>query len=121
MLRILTLAAGLAALSTPALADATGTWLRDNGNSRVRIASCGANLCGTIVWLQDPSGPAKVGQRVFFDMAPNGANKWSGKAFNPEDGKTYSGTMSVSGNNLTTAGCVLGGMICRSVNWRRVN
>jgi uncharacterized protein (DUF2147 family) len=62
-----------------------------------------------------------VGQRVFYEMAPNGANKWSGKAFNPEDGRTYSGTMTLSGSSLTTAGCVLGGMICRSVNWSRVN
>jgi uncharacterized protein (DUF2147 family) len=116
------LALSLAAVSaTPALADPSGTWLRENGASRVRIAPCGGNLCGTIVWLKDADGPAKVGQRVFYDMAPNGANKWSGKAFNPEDGKTYSGTMSLSGNSLTTAGCVLGGLVCRSVNWRKVN
>jgi uncharacterized protein (DUF2147 family) len=107
--------------AAPALADPSGTWLRDNGNSRVRIASCGSNLCGTIVWLKDAEGPAKVGQRVFYDMAPNGTNSWSGKAFNPEDGKTYSGRMSLSGSTLTTSGCVAGGLICRSVTWRRVN
>jgi uncharacterized protein (DUF2147 family) len=115
-------AAALATVSlTPALADPSGTWLRDNGNSRVRIAACGSNLCGTIVWLKDAEGPAKVGQRVFYDMAPNGANNWSGKAFNPEDGKTYSGRMALSGDTLTTSGCVAGGLICRSVSWRRVN
>jgi uncharacterized protein (DUF2147 family) len=101
--------------------DPSGTWLRDNGASRVRIAPCGPNFCGTIVWLKDADGPAKVGQRVFYDMAANGAGKWSGKAFNPEDGKTYSGTMTLSGTSLTTSGCVLGGIICRSVTWRKVN
>jgi uncharacterized protein (DUF2147 family) len=111
----------LAAGTTTALADPSGTWLRSTGESRVRIAPCGENYCGSIVWLKDPSGPAKVGQRVFFDMKESGANKWSGKAFNPEDGKTYSGTMTLSGRSLTTAGCVLGGMICRSVNWSKVN
>ncbi len=119
--RFATLLAGAVLATTPALADPSGTWLRDNGNSRVRVAPCGDSLCGTIVWLKDAEGPSKVGQRVFFDMKPDGANKWSGKAFNPEDGKTYSGTMSLSGSSLTTAGCVLGGMICRSVNWRKVN
>ena len=111
----------LMAASTAAMADPSGTWLRDNGASRVRISSCGSNFCGTIVWLKDAGGPAKIGQRVFYDMASSGANKWSGKAFNPEDGKTYSGTMSLNGSSLTTSGCVLGGIICRSVNWKRVN
>jgi uncharacterized protein (DUF2147 family) len=103
-----------------AASDATGVWLRDSGASRVRVAPCGGALCGTVVWLRDTSGPAKVGQRVFFDMKPAGEGRWSGKAFNPEDGKTYSGSLSVSGNTLTTSGCVLG-VICRSVNWSRVH
>ena len=112
-----------AALAGPALAqEATGTWLRSNGESRVRIAPCGAALCGHVVWLKDPANSkSKVGQKVFFDMKPNGPGKWSGQAFNPEDGKNYSGTMQVNGGSLTTAGCVLGGLICKSVNWSRVN
>lgn len=119
-------ALGLAALmlagSGAALAqDVTGTWLRDTGASRVRFAKCGEAMCGTIAWLRDTNGPAKLGQRIFYDMKPSGPGKWSGSAFNPEDGKTYSGTMTLSGNSLTTSGCVFGGMICRSVKWSRAN
>lgn len=113
--------AAMTAASTAFAQDATGVWLRDNGNSRVRIAPCGAALCGAIAWVKDPSGPGKVGQRVFYDMKPNGAGAWSGKAFNPEDGKTYTGKMTLSGSTLTTSGCVLGGLICKSVSWKRVN
>ena len=122
-MRSLSLAAALLALTGVAAsaADASGVWLRDSGASRVRIAPCGAALCGTIVWLKDADGPAKVGQKVFFDMKPNGDNAWSGSAFNPEDGKNYSGKMTLSGSTLTTAGCVLGGLVCKSVNWSRVN
>jgi uncharacterized protein (DUF2147 family) len=120
-LRAAAAAAILALAAVPALADPSGTWLRDNGNSRVRIAPCGSNYCGTVVWVKDADSPSKVGQRVFFDMAPAGANAWSGKAFNPEDGKTYTGKMTLSGSTLTTSGCVLGGLVCRSVNWRKVN
>jgi len=106
----------------PALAqDVTGTWLRDTGASRVRFVKCGEAMCGTLSWLKDPTGPAKLGQRIFYDMKPNGPGKWSGSAFNPEDGKTYSGTMTLSGDTLTTSGCVLGGMICRSAKWSRSN
>ena len=101
--------------------SAAGTWLREGGASRVRVAPCGDALCGTITWLKDASGPAKVGQRVFFDMKPNGAGKWSGKAFNPEDGQNYSGNMTVSGSSMTTQGCRFGGIVCRSVNWSKAD
>jgi uncharacterized protein (DUF2147 family) len=119
---LLCAAALLTASFGPASAqEATGVWLRENGASRVRVAPCGSALCGTIVWLKDADSDAKVGQRVFFDMASSGGGTWNGKAFNPEDGKTYSGKMTVSGDKLVTSGCVLGGIICRSVNWSRVN
>jgi uncharacterized protein (DUF2147 family) len=117
------LAASLAAFAaTPALADPTGTWLRENGESRIRVAKCGDALCGTVAWLKDPATAAsKVGQRVIFDMKPNGENAWAGQAFNPEDGQNYTGKMTLSGRTLTTAGCRFGGMVCRSVTWSRVN
>jgi uncharacterized protein (DUF2147 family) len=122
----------LVAYAGVAHADPSGVWLRDNGQSRIRIASCGAALCGTIVWLQTPRNDENnpnaaqrsrslVGVRVFFDMRPNGDNRWSGQAYNPEDGRTYRGNMSLSGRTLTTQGCAFGGMICRSVTWSRVN
>jgi len=115
-------ALGLLASATGAAAqEVVGTWERDTGASRVRFTKCGEALCGSLSWLKDTNGPAKVGQRIFYDMKPNGANKWSGSAFNPEDGKTYSGTMTLSGSTLTTAGCVMGGLICRSVKWNRMN
>lgn len=111
----------LVGASGAAAQEVVGTWERDTGASRVRFTKCGEALCGSLSWLKDTNGPAKVGQRIFYDMKPNGANKWSGSAFNPEDGKTYSGTMTLSGNTLTTAGCVMGGLICRSVKWNRSN
>jgi uncharacterized protein (DUF2147 family) len=118
------LAAGLAvSIAAPARADDAilGEWLRDTGSSRVRFAPCGGAVCGVIVWLRDKDSEAKVGQRIFFGMKPTGANTWAGSAFNPEDGKTYSGKMTLSGNTLSTAGCVLGGLICKSASWTRAN
>lgn len=116
------LIAALLPASVARAADVTGTWLRDSGASHVRFAPCGSALCGTITWLKPGyETKAKVGQRVFFDMKPDGAGGWKGSAFNPEDGQTYAGKMSLSGNTLTTSGCVMGGMICKSVSWTRVN
>ncbi len=114
-------AALVAASGAGALAgDAKGDWLRENGASKVRIAPCGGDaLCGSIIWLKDAGGPAKIGQQVFFAMKPHGDDDWTGSAFNPEDGKTYFGKMTLSGDHLTTAGCVFGGLICKSVSWTR--
>lgn len=114
--------AGASLMAAPANAqNVNGTWLRDTGASHVRFAPCGGALCGTIAWLKPGvETPAKVGQRIFYDMKPSGANTWSGNAFNPEDGKTYSGKMTLAGDTLTTAGCVAGGLICRSTTWTRV-
>jgi uncharacterized protein (DUF2147 family) len=123
MLRALASAAILAALGSPALAgDVKGEWARDDGKGKVRFVSCGGDaICGSISWMRDPKDPGKVGQQVFFDMKPSGDNAWAGRAFNPDDGKTYSGKMTMSGDHLVTAGCVLGGLICKSLNWTRAH
>jgi uncharacterized protein (DUF2147 family) len=117
--------AGLAILAASAsaamAADATGEWTREGGDGKLRFSSCGGDaLCGFIASTTNPNGPAKLGQQVFFDMKPNGANSWAGTAFNPDDGKRYAAKLTLSGDHLTTAGCVLGGLICKSFGWTRV-
>src|SRR5271154_7332582 len=97
------LVAGLAILMTLAsaatAADATGEWLRDDGSAKVRFSTCGGDaLCGFIAWKKDPSGAGKIGEQVFFDMKPNGADAWAGSAFNPEDGKRYTGKITLAGD-----------------------
>ena len=49
----------------------------------------------------------------------NGENAWAGSAFNPNDGKRYTAKLTLSGDRLATAGCVLGGLICKSFEWTR--
>ena len=106
----------------PAMAsDITGTWLRENGEAKIRMAPCGDAVCGHVSWMKTPGkNNGQVGQRVFYGMKPDG-DGWTGSAFNPEDGKTYVGKATVSGGSMTTKGCVLGGLICKSVSWSRAN
>jgi uncharacterized protein (DUF2147 family) len=106
--------------SGPALAgDITGEWKRTDGRSRIRMAPCGGGVCGTITWLRDSNSPAQVGQQVFYGLRPSGGG-WEGSAYNPEDGRTYEGKVTVSGRGMTTRGCAFGGVICKSVNWTRL-
>jgi uncharacterized protein (DUF2147 family) len=111
----------LAASPPPALAsDVTGIWTRDDGSARLRFSACGGGaICGFLAWKKESGGPAKIGQKLFSDMKPNGEGSWAGAAFNPEDGKRYAAKLTLSGDHLVTAGCVLGGLICQSFDWTR--
>jgi uncharacterized protein (DUF2147 family) len=137
-------AAALLALagSTGALAaEPTGTWLTQVGTSRIRVADCGGALCGTIVWLKEPNDPETgkpktdknnsdaskrsrplLGVQIVLGMKPAGAGKWTGQVYNAEDGKTYSGNLTYTGgDSLQLQGCALGGLVCKSQTWTKVN
>ena len=102
-------------------ADVVGTtWLRDDGSAKIRIEKCQDALCGSIVWLKPGlDTKAEVGQRVVYDMRPDGPDAWSGKATKPGEDKSYSGTMSVAGDTLTLSGCLVGNLMCKTVLWTR--
>ncbi len=101
--------------------DVLGTWLRDNGGVQVKFERCEAAICGRIVWLKPGADTkARIGQLVFSEMRPDGENTWTGKAFDPKNGSTYSGKMWIAGNALTTSGCLIGGLICKSIQWSRL-
>jgi uncharacterized protein (DUF2147 family) len=108
--------------ASPGLADEVlGTWLRDNGALKVKFEPCDDAICGNVVWLKPGlDSKAKVGQRLFFDMRPVAANSWTGKVTSPDSGSVYSGKMSIEGPTLSTSGCMVGGLICKSANWTRV-
>ncbi|WP_439575143.1 DUF2147 domain-containing protein [Phreatobacter sp.] len=128
-------AAALAAALTaaPALAQSPiGTFASQTGDTRVRFADCGGQICGTIVSVRGQTRDEKnenaslrnrnlVGVRM-ITMRPAGANAWQGTLYNFQDGKTYNGRMSMPGaNSMSLSGCVMGGLICRSQTWTRVN
>ncbi len=116
------LAFGLAA--TPALADPSGTWTTEGGLSQVRIAPCGGAFCGTVVWTKDPnradakSGRKVKGMTILTGMTETGANQYKGNLYNPQDGKNYTGYMTVNGNSATLKGCVVR-PLCKTQTWSR--
>lgn len=118
-------------------ADASGTWLTQAGDARVKISKCGGGICGVIVWLREPTdtgtgqpatdsknpNPAlarrpMIGLPLFSGMQPSGPNKWSGQIYNAEDGSTYASSVSVtSAETLRVEGCV--GALCGGETWTR--
>jgi uncharacterized protein (DUF2147 family) len=122
MMRALLVALTLvAAFAPPALAsELTGIWMRDDGSAKLRFSACGGGaMCGFLAWKKESGGSATIGQRLFSDMKPSGEDSWAGAAFNPDDGKRYTAKLTLAGDHLVTAGCVLGGLICKSFGWTR--
>jgi uncharacterized protein (DUF2147 family) len=117
------MAAALIADCAPAAAaanDIFGTWLRDDGNARVRVAPCGGAVCATNLWIRDPQKQGeKVGDRLEFSIKPAGEG-WRGKAYDPQRKLTFSATLSAEGGAMTTKGCMLAGLVCRTTTWQRM-
>jgi uncharacterized protein (DUF2147 family) len=111
--------------------DPSGTYLSESGDTRVRIARCGQAYCGTIVSIQGEAkdvnnpdaslkGRSLVGVQMISNIQPSG-DGFTGQLYNYKDGKTYTGKMSFAGKVMQLSGCVLGGLICRSQTWAKLN
>jgi len=121
-------------------AEALGIWLTA-AQDKVRIVNCGDALCGALVALKEPNDPATgkpktdknnpdaskqgrplVGVEIVLAMKPNGTpNQWTGNVYNPEDGKTYTGSFTMTGNSTAELkGCVAA-IFCKAQTWTRSN
>ncbi len=119
------LSAAFAASALPAApssaADPTGLWRRGDGNADVRIAPCGADLCAINTRIKDPGSGEAVGDRLVMKLAPRTANVLAGTAYDPKRDRTYSVTMTLGSDAMTTKGCIFYGLLCRNVAWSRLS
>ena len=57
--------------ATASAAEPTGTWLSQSAETKVRIAPCGFEFCGTIVWVKsdtnDVNNPSLRGRSLGWD------------------------------------------------------
>ena len=104
----------------------------------MRIAACGAAMCGflaSVVPANDPAtgrpatdkynpDPSKrnrplVGVEVLINMRPSGPGKWAGHLYNSENGKIYQGYLTEQGpSSIRVQGCSFG--ICGGENLTRI-
>ncbi len=129
----------------PALAaDPFGTWLTEDKKAQIRVVNCGGALCGNIVWLQEPIDPETnkpktdknnpdatkrsrplLGVPIVLGMKPKGTpGTWEGQVYKADADSPgiYSGSFTLTGpNTAELKGCVMGGMICRSQTWTKLN
>jgi uncharacterized protein (DUF2147 family) len=110
---------GASGVSLAAQTSYLGDWARSDGKTRIHVASCGAAVCAHNTWVRHGVSGEKVGDRLILKVKPAGAGHWSGSAFDPQRNKTYSIGVHASDTHMTTRGCVMGGLMCESMNWGR--
>jgi len=101
-------------------ADPYGTWERPSTGTHVQFYACGSKLCAKVAAVKDEARKKEVGTVIIKGMNKAGEDKWEGDLLNLEDGKTYSGVVTMEGANaLNLKGCVMG-LICKGETWKKV-
>jgi uncharacterized protein (DUF2147 family) len=132
-------AAFLAALAGPVAAAPAGSgpagdWTVANGKAVIRVVNCRGQYWGLVAWEQNPGGAdvhnpntalrsrPTLGMPILLGMAPSSEpNSWHGEIYNSQDGRTYSGRITLADpNTLKVEGCVLG-FLCGGENWHRAS
>ena len=125
---------GLAALALSTgmalAAEPTGEWLVTDGIASIRVEKCGDQYWGVVSWEKEPGvdsnnpDPAKrtrptLGMPVLLGMKATQPNRWDGQIYNSENGKTYTGNISLTSQDvLRVEGCLL--IFCGGQDWTRV-
>lgn len=117
----------------PMSPDPAGEWQVAEGFATIRIVNCGDSYWGVVASEQRPGGidennpdPAKrgrptLGMPVLLHMSQSAPNEWSGQIYNSNDGRTYSGSISLLNPNvLRVTGCILG-FLCGGQEWTRLS
>jgi uncharacterized protein (DUF2147 family) len=106
-----------ATVSAAATPDPSGIWMRSDGNARVIIKRCGKAYCATNIWVKDTSNGEAIGDRLVMNVSPQSENVLAGTAYDAKRQLTYSMEISVQPGSLSSRGCVIGGMVCKTLNW----
>jgi len=101
-------------------ASITGAWSRTDGSLRIAIEACDERFCAVSTWIKDPGNGEAVGDRLVMTLQPRDPVRLAGEAFDEKRGLKYTMLISVGQDAMTTQGCVLAGIVCKTMNWTRL-
>ncbi len=108
----------------------SGEWLVEKAVARIKIVDCNGSFWGVVSWEAKPGVDGKnpdealrtrptLGMPILLGMTQAKENRWDGKIYNSEDGRTYSANISMRNpDTLRVEGCVIG-ILCGGENWTR--
>lgn len=124
----------LAAVTTANAAEPLGEWRDEDGKATIKVVDCNSKLWGVVASESIPGGvdsknPDKakrtrptLGMPVLLNMKKSSdeKEKWEGKVYNAENGKTYDASIQLkSANALRVEGCLVW-PLCGGQTWTRV-
>jgi uncharacterized protein (DUF2147 family) len=124
MAAVILMGAAGVARADPLLGD-WKTARQDDGTSGiVRVAPCGAALCGSLIRSFDASGKEVAnpgnGMLILSETVARGGGDYRGKVYAPDRDMTYASRLELRGDSLRVSGCVMG--ICRDGGlWQRAD
>jgi uncharacterized protein (DUF2147 family) len=85
----------------------------------VSFYDCSGKLCAKIVAVKDERRKSKIGTVIMPGATKSADNRWKGDLLNADDGKIYTGVVTMQGPNaLNLKGCVA--FICQGETWTKV-
>ena len=110
-------------------ASIEGRWKSPGGNSIIEIAPCGSNMCGTVAWASASAKQASakvtdqlVGTQLLTGLQQDKDGRWRGKLFIPDKNMRVTAKIQlVSAAQLKVSGCAVGGALCKSALWDRLD
>jgi uncharacterized protein (DUF2147 family) len=112
---ILVAAIGFATAATAQ--SANGIWLRPKTGGHIEAFNCGGGVGLKVVKSRKAN---LIGRTLMCGARPVAPGVFAGQLRNAEDGRTYSGRVTVQGRKLLLRGCLMGGLACRTETWRRL-
>ena len=128
MLGLVAITSTAGAASVPA--PISGNWISAEGKALVQIGPCGQATCGRIVRIlkPDPTKPTTdvnnpdkalrnrpiVGMVFLTGFRPDD-DRWRGRIYDPQSGKSYRSELIREGDRLKVKGCI--GPFCRTQTW----
>ena len=101
--------------------DIEGQWARGDSKAKVAIAPCGQNMCATNTWIKAGTAKEKAGDKLVMTIMSKSKGSYSGTAFDPQRNLTYTISVTVDTDKMTTRGCIVAGLLCRGISWTRIN
>lgn len=109
--------------SIPDSSDASnaidGLWVTPGFGAIVRVSvpADSDRLVGRVIWVMDEDDAAAINASIFRDMRWRDTAWQGGEIFNPDNGKTYRGSVRKQDADLLVRGCL--GPFCQTQRWRR--
>ena len=106
------------AAAAPTVEAIHGVWVREgHPDDKLEFYDCTGKLCAKGILPMLNGSPPPLVLRNAVKTTPS---HWKGDLFNPENGKLYTGKISLdSPDQLTLTGCLIA-FLCQSETWTRV-